>query len=68
MMEEPFDREQIAQLVDITSCSQQEAEFLLGASAGDLAVAVQLYKGTNWAITDDFLVACGHRSLVIRIS
>lgn len=46
-MEEPFDPEQIEHLIEITSCSEQEAEFLLGASGGDLAVAVQLYKGMN---------------------
>jgi hypothetical protein len=37
--------EQVAQLVEITQCSIQEAEFLLGASGGDLALAIELYKG-----------------------
>jgi len=46
MMEEPVDLQQIEHLVEITSCTLQEAEFLLGASGGDLSVAVQLYKGT----------------------
>jgi hypothetical protein len=37
--------EQVSQLVEITQCSTQEAEFLLGASGGDLALAIELYKG-----------------------
>lgn len=47
MMEELVDPEQIEHLIEITSCTPQEAEFLLGASGGDLAIAVQLYKGAK---------------------
>ena len=41
------DQEAIAEMMETTSCSANEAEFLLEAAGGDIALATQLYKGIN---------------------
>jgi hypothetical protein len=46
-MENSLDQEKVAHLIEITACSTGEAEFLLEAAGGDLALAVQLYKGAK---------------------
>ncbi len=45
MESEGFDEETIARVMEMAGCSLNEAEFILGASGGDIGLAVQLYKG-----------------------
>lgn len=42
---EGVNEETIARVMEMAGCSLNEAEFVLGASGGDIDLAVQLYKG-----------------------